>query len=152
MLKMVMELPLHVDGEKFVEMTMDIIKGRYGKDGYYSGVQPFANLLINPVQVSQTYAKGYSGKNVLHYYTIDADELDPVIIATMEELGEMVGLDYNFVFENGKHYINKDWWRPYNGASDEEARENYESTLELLDPEYKTSSRLEFERKLKFYA
>ena len=162
MLKMVMALPQHIDGEKFVEMTMDIIKGRYGKDGYYSGVMPFADLIINPVKISQTYAKGFSGKNGLHYYAIGADELDPVIIATLEELGEMVGLKYNFVFENGKRYINKDWWRPFGNFQNapnyyyselaETARENYETTLSLLDPEYKTVSQLEFERKLKFYA
>ena len=134
-MKMVMALPVHIDGEKFIEMTMDIIKGRYGKDGYYSGVQPFANLLIRPEEESKDFARGYVGKNGLHYYTIDAEELDPVIIATMEELGQMVGLKYRWL----PLKVKKDWWKPegnfqnapnyYDGELVDDARKKYVETL-----------------------
>ena len=126
-MKLVMALPMHIAGEKFMEMTMDIIRGRYGKDGYYSGVQPFAELIVNPAQVSVLFQRGYAGKNGVHYYTIEADELDPVIIATMEELGEMVGLDYKFVFEKGAKNVAKDWWKP--SGNFQNAPHYYESKL-----------------------
>ena len=66
---MIMALPIHIDGEKFMEMVMDIIKGRYGKDNYYSGVLPFANLLINPAQVSVLFQRGYVRKGDAHTLT-----------------------------------------------------------------------------------
>lgn len=143
MVKMIMSLPMHIDGEKFMELTMDVIKGRYGKDGYYSGVMPYASVIINPADVSNVYAKGFSGKNGLHYYEIDAEELDPVIIATLEELGAMVGMGYGFVSEEGK-MISRDWWKPqnpnfqhapyyYESESLDEARGMYENALLLMN-------------------
>lgn len=143
MVKMIMSLPSHIDGEKYMELTMSVIKGRYGKDGYYSGMMPYASLIINPVTVSKIYVKGYSGKNGLHYYEIDAEELDPVIIATLEELGAMVGMGYCFVSEDGK-MIEKEWWKPqnpnfqhapyyYESESLDEARGTYENALMLLN-------------------
>ena len=139
---MIMALPIHIDGEKFMEMVMDIIKGRYGKDNYYSGVLPFADLLINPAQVSVLFQRGYAGKNGVHYYTIDAYELDPVIIATMEELGQMVGMEYHWALTEKPVYVANDWWKPdgnfqnapnyYDGELVETARENYRLILESL--------------------
>lgn len=141
MVKMIMSLPSHIDGEKFMELTMDVIKGRYGKDGYYNGVMPYASVIINPADVSNVYAKGFSGKNGLHYYEIDAEELDPVIIATLEEVGGMVGMKINFVTD-GK-FISQNWWRPIYADTDfhkkpysevvDSAREDYAEMLMMMN-------------------
>ena len=142
-MKMIMSLPAHIDAEKFVSVTMDVIKGRYGKDGYYSGVMPFVSAIIRPSDLSTEYARGFSGKNGLRYYEIDAMELDPVIIATLEELGEMVGMDYSFVLLN--RIVSRDWWRPFGEFQKgycesyelEMARDSYERTLRLLNGQKK---------------
>ena len=146
MVKMIMALPRHIDGEKFVELTMDVIKGRYGKDGYYNGVMPYASAVVYLSHVSNVFKKGFSGKNGLNYYAINAEELDPVIIATLEELGELSGMDYSFVTEN--RFINQDWWRPQNkdfqdaphyceSYSVEVARDDYDQTLRILNGNFK---------------
>lgn len=147
MVKMIMALPRHIDGEKFVELTMDVIKGRYGKDGYYNGVMPYASAVVYLSHVSNVFKKGFSGKNGLNYYEINAEELDPVIIATLEELGELSGMDYSFVTEN--RFIKQDWWRPEDknfqlwggtycdGESVDRAREDYDYSLRILNGEFK---------------
>ena len=148
MMKMIMALPAHVDAEKFVSLTMDVIKGRYGKDGYYSGVMPFVSAIVYPAQISGAYARGFSGKNGLRYYEIDAQELDPVIIATLEELGEMVGMNYNFAVRD--RVVDSNWWRPLGefqtwkgqpyyceSVELETARDNYDRVLRSLNGQKK---------------
>lgn len=148
MLKMIMALPTHIDAENFVSVTMDVIKGRYGKDGYYNGVMPFISVIMYPTRVSKEFVRGFSGKNGLRYYEIDAQELDPVIIATLEELGAMVGMDYAFV--NDERTIGKNWWRPFGefqtwkgrpyyceDVTLDNARETYDKTLQLLNRQKK---------------
>ena len=147
MVKIIMALPKHIDGEKYVELAMDVIKGRYGKDSYYSGVMPYASSIVYLSHVSRVYKRGYIGKNGLKYYEIDATELDPVIIATLEELGELSGMDYSFVTE--EKIINRDWWRPLDkdfqlwkghycdSDSIDNARDDYDKMLHILNGDFK---------------
>lgn len=158
MVKMIMALPKHVDGEKFMALTMDVIKGRYGKDGYYGDVQPYASWIMHPEKISKAFKNGFCGKNGIAYYEINAAELDPVIIATLEELGGLVGMDYRFVSPN--KFLRQDWWKPlnenfqtwrgnpyYDNADAEEIADDYFTKLELIDENFKSPKRLQAEMK-----
>ena len=134
MVKMIIELPSHIDGEKFIELTMDVIKGRFGKDSYYNGVKPYASVIMRPEKVSTVFEKGYAGKNGVKYYEIDAEELDPVIIATLEEIGAYVGMKYNFVTEGS--FINREWWYPCEAELDFHKKDN--TSLDAARDEYET--------------
>ena len=146
MVKMILALPSRIDVEKFSEMTKDILRGRYGKNSNYDGLWLYFNWMMYPEKISTAYAKGYSGKNTLRYYDIEADALDPVIISAIEDLTQMIG-DADFAFVSDNKIIPQDWWRPYNKNfqkwngephyCDDEAlegvRDDYEHLLKLLN-------------------
>ena len=111
MLKMIMTLPAHIKAEEFISVTMDVIKGRYGQFSYYGDVKPQISPIFRVSELPSIFSKGFSGKKCVNFYEIDARELDPVIIATIEEVGEWVGLKYGFTTEF--EIISRDWWRPY---------------------------------------
>lgn len=142
MVKLILRLPMHVEGEPFMNLVMDVIKGRYGRDSYYNGVEPKLDKVIF-LNLEREYQKRYGYKAFTKYYEIDAEELDPIIIATMLELGKLFGLDGYFQMDSGE-YLNNNWWvptdkdfqhAPHYGdfwESVTEAREEYAEKLKLL--------------------
>ena len=112
MVKMILALPKRIDDEKFVELVKDVLKGRYGDESYYSGIWFAARYIINPATVCSAYFKGYSGKASLSYYEIDAEELDPVIIYTIDDVLQFID-GANYAFVTSKVILPKDWWKPY---------------------------------------
>ncbi len=136
MVKMIIEMPRHIDTEHYVETVMNVIKGRDGCRYYNDIATPRISWIVYPEKVSDLFAKGYSGKNGVNYYEIDAEELDPVIIATLEEVGSWIGFRYNFVSDSD--ILPREWWRfeekeefwkkPSSTTSDE-LRDEYFSTL-----------------------
>ncbi|MBQ7629734.1 MAG: hypothetical protein IJS81_05920 [Selenomonadaceae bacterium] len=146
MVKMILALPQHVDADKFTDTVKGMLIGRFGiEDPYYRGLWLYASSNISLDKVSKAYAEGYSGKSNLHYYTMDAEALDPVIIAAIEDLMSFIeGADYTFVTEEKK--LSRDWWRPsdkdfqtWNGhycdsESTDRARDEYDDKLKALNP------------------
>lgn len=150
MVKMILALPKKVDVEKLTNLVMDTIKGRYGKNSTYGDVEfAFRNILV-PYKSANVYAAGFSGKARQRYYETDAEELDPVMISTLEEFLEMIeGADYSFVFN--EKFLARDWWLPsreftvirnrsryYDDIDAEKMADEYHETLELIDPSYKS--------------
>ena len=142
MVKMILALPSHIDAEKFVDVTMDVIKGRYGQFSYYGDVKPQISAIVRVADLPKVFVKAFSGKNkVFYFYEIDARELDPVIIATLEEIGQMIGMKYGFATDF--EIISRDWWRPYGNFQDaptycesakiENYRAMYDEVLIVLD-------------------
>lgn len=159
MVKMILALPKHVDSEKLVELVMDTIKGRYGRHGYFNGVELRITAMFYPCKSAEVYAVGFSGKGSLRYYEIEAAELDPVIIATIEEFINVIG-NAEYSFTMGNKFLCRDWWKParkefqmwngepyYNNDDAREIADEYFERLEMLDSTFKSPSRLEYERR-----
>lgn len=140
MVKMILALPKYVDVDKFTNLVKDILRGRYGENGYYGGgLWLDFSYIIYAHQSSKTYASGFCGKGELSYYEKDAEELDPVIIATIDNLLQFInGADFAFVSDN--KILPRDWWKPYphfgtqpSVDANDEIRDDYYRILSLIN-------------------
>ena len=139
MVKLILALPKHIDIEKFVALLATVLRGRYGENGYYGGglYLDFQSIFY-AYKVSGIYVHGFSGKGALSYYEKDAEELDPIIISTIDYLLQFIdGAAYAFVAD--KKILSQDWWKPYREFgtqpdvdSLDEYRDDYYKTLSLI--------------------
>ncbi len=140
MVKMILALPKHVDCDKFADLVGTVLRGRYGENGYYGGgLWLDFRPLIYPQTTTRIYTAGFSGKGGLHYYEKDAEELDPVIIATIDSLLQFIeGAGFCFVAD--KKILPHDWWKPYRNFGNEpsvdsvdDVRDEYDRILTLIN-------------------
>ena len=159
MVKMILALPKKVNVEELSNLVMDVIKGRYGTSSFYGGVTFSFRTILLPHKSADVYAAGFSGKfngkAYQRYYETDADELDPVMIATLDELLAMIdGADYSFV--SNEKILARDWWKPsrrefqkwndrpyYDDVDAERANDEYEEKIKRLDAEFSSPTFLE---------
>ena len=113
MVKMILALPKHVNCDNLTKLLATVLRGRYGENGYYGGgLWLDFQSVFYAYKTSEVYAQGFSGKGDLHYYEKDAEELDPVIITTIDYLLQFIdGAGYAFVAD--KKIMPNDWWKPY---------------------------------------
>ena len=155
MIKMILSLPRRIDEEKFCDLVKDVLRGRYGKHSRYDGLWLYFEPVWCPQQESTAFSAGFSGKGTLNYFEIDADALDPVIIATIDEVMNFIdGANYSFVSE--KKILPRDWWsssyksvRTVNGEKRnydyDEVRDDYKRLLALLNGMTKSASGSHYE-------
>ena len=163
MVKMILALPKKIKVEELTNLVMDVIKGRYGEGGFCSGLEFSFRTILLPYKSADVYAAGFNtkgkdksnGKTDQRYYETGADELDPVMISTLEEFLTLIdGADYSFVVN--EKILDKYWWipkrgefqkwngRPYYSNTDaQEFSDEYFEELERLDAEFKSPTFLE---------
>ena len=133
MVKMIIALPNRVDAEKFSDLVKDVLKGRYGANSMYNGIWLYFSPIVFPVDTSARFNKGFCGKCNISYYEIDAECVDPDIIATIEDLMKFIS-DADFSFVYGKRILPRDWWRPsYKNFRTWEGKPYYREDSEIQD-------------------